>query len=220
MSCTVGVDLSGHHSNPSRPLETCSPPIWRLFAGARPGPRAPAEAGSARARQSRMGVLEAIVKVLVRGGRPCRHVRSTRRPRSSSANASGGGTVKAGLAANISGPDLRFVRVCRGRYALHTPRPNGPPSARLAGRTRCARHPSRSRGADRDSEQLGPPTRPTIESQDHHARSKVPANTNQKRPTDPSRHRGQHSQGVDSAASCGRPMSLLVVVLPVFFVPG
>ena len=119
------MDLAGHHSNPSRPLEALLDGVLRALNELDHDYRRP-ERRNIKRPESRIGnqhrrydwVQEAVITVLERRGEPM-HARDAH----IAAEALLGepvrwGSVKACLAANVAGSSLRFVRVAPGRYAM------------------------------------------------------------------------------------------------------
>jgi hypothetical protein len=116
------VDLIGALSNPVGPLSVLLDWAGReagVPAGHRPAPHPSQTARAIGARHRRPGwIIEAIVRVLAGRGEPM-HARAIhaaveellREPVRWA-------SVKASLAANVSGSTPRFVRLARGRYVL------------------------------------------------------------------------------------------------------
>ena len=119
------MDLTGHHSNPSRPLKlllewaftareshdlTANPPSQALAKGVQDS------IGTAHRRHD--WVLSAVIRVLEQHGGPMRarevHMAVERLLGSRVSRAS----VKACLAANATGASPRFVRIAWGQYAI------------------------------------------------------------------------------------------------------
>ena len=118
------MDLAGHHSNPSRPLEALlewsAQALETLDSGAdRPKTEPGPAMGSVGLRHPRHGwVQEAVIRVLNEHASPMRardvHLAVEARIGSPVRCAS----VKACLAANVGSESSRFVRVAYGRYTL------------------------------------------------------------------------------------------------------
>ncbi len=77
------------------------------------------QAATCRQRPRRPGwVLKAVVRVLVDRGEPMRAKDIHAAVEASLGVPVAGSSVKAALAANVSGSSRRFVRIARGRYTL------------------------------------------------------------------------------------------------------
>ena len=133
------MDLSGHHSNPSGPLESV---LYRPRRAAERPLRAAegrqiaavedtaAAVGTRHPRQGR--IIDAITKVLSEHSEPM-HARDVHAAVEALLGEPVRWTsVKATLAGNLDSPAPRFVRVARGRY--------------------CAAHPPRNRSGGNDDE--------------------------------------------------------------------
>jgi HB1, ASXL, restriction endonuclease HTH domain len=122
------MDLSGHHSNPSEPLETLlhgppdrgeSPVNAVACAQIAPPGQAARAIGARHPRQGR--IIDAITRVLSDHGEPMQAREVHVGVEALLGKPVRWASVKATLAGNIHGPAPRFVRVARGRYSILSP---------------------------------------------------------------------------------------------------
>ncbi len=121
MHGALRMDLTGHHSNPSRPLEVLLNDRFER-AGAEdrpyvsPAGRARPPTGSRHRRHD--WVLEAVIRVLAERKVPMRARDVHRAVEALLGEPVRWGSVKKCLSSNVTGVSARFVRVARGRYAV------------------------------------------------------------------------------------------------------
>jgi Integrase core domain len=148
------VDLTGHHSNPSRPLQALLD--WGATANegrdsaTKPPPRIEPKcaAGSIGAAHRRHDwVQDAVIRVIERhkGSMQARDVNAA--VEALLGESVRWGSVKACLAANVAGPSPRFVRVAPGRYASGR-------APRLTTTSRCATYVALIHHGDAGSQYL------------------------------------------------------------------
>lgn len=123
------VGLSGHHSNPSAPMEALLAGVpFRPDTGVETSVGPPTRAhgkpgapvGAAHPRQGR--IIDAISKVLAEERHPIQARDVHARVKALLGEPVRWASIKATLAGNLTGPAPRFIRVARGRYSVSPPR--------------------------------------------------------------------------------------------------
>ncbi len=119
------MDLTGHHSNPPRPLEALLEGRWddrveRAGAKDRPDGGAAERAGSPIGSGHRRDdwVLEAVLRVLAERKEPMRARDVHGAVEALLGEPVRWGSVKKCLSSSVTGVSPRFARVARGRYAI------------------------------------------------------------------------------------------------------
>jgi len=119
------MDLTGHHSNPSRPLEALlerrsDDRVERAHAEDRPDGSVAEQAGWPIVSRHRRHdwVLEAVARVLADQKEPMRARDVHGAVEALLGEPVRWGSVKKCLSSNVAGTSPRFVRVTRGRYAI------------------------------------------------------------------------------------------------------
>lgn len=131
------MDLTGHHSNPPRPLEALlegrsDDRVERAGVEDRPDGSAAEQAGSPIGSRHRRHdwVLEAVIRVLAERKEPMRARDVHGAVEALLGEPVRWGSVKKCLTSNVSGISPRFVRVARGRYAARVAPADAADSAR------------------------------------------------------------------------------------------